>query len=265
MELREFERRARRVYEEIPDEYREGVDALVISREALPHPTLSDVYTLGECHTETYLSDFAGPDTTRSILVLYHGSFRRLADLDADFDWHGELWETITHELQHHLESLAAEDALEDVDYAADEHFKHLQGDPFDPFYYRAGAPVDVGIWRIEDQFFLELPYPASHTAPRAVEFEWHGRRHQVTVQPERGDLCFVWITGGLGAELGGAELGGAECGPAEGGPALALVLVRRPRLRDIVRSIFVRRPPRIVEVEASAERVPPPREESSA
>jgi hypothetical protein len=108
----EFEQRARDEWERIPAEYRQGVDGLVVERRAQPHPSLPDVYTLGECVTESYPSDFGGPDTIRSAVVLYYGSFFRLARLDEEFDWEHELWETLTHELQHHLESLASEDAL---------------------------------------------------------------------------------------------------------------------------------------------------------
>lgn len=52
MRFEEFERRAWRLWQEIPQEYREGVDGLVVERDALPHPTLPEIYTLGECMTE---------------------------------------------------------------------------------------------------------------------------------------------------------------------------------------------------------------------
>ncbi|MGH7505187.1 MAG: metallopeptidase family protein [Longimicrobiales bacterium] len=102
-----FERHARSEWDRIPDRYREGIDGLVVERDAKPHPDAPDVYTLGECVTEAYPSDFGGPDTIRSAVVLYYGSFLRLSRLDETFDWEEEVWETLTHELQHHLESLA--------------------------------------------------------------------------------------------------------------------------------------------------------------
>ena len=37
MRFRDFERAAREAFEEIPEEYREGVDGLTIRREALGH------------------------------------------------------------------------------------------------------------------------------------------------------------------------------------------------------------------------------------
>jgi len=112
MEFEAFEAAARAAYQEIPDAFKEGVGGLVVSREALVHPEYPDVFTLGHCLTEDHPSDYGSPDTTRSVIALYWGSFRQLAKLDPSFDWADELWETLTHELRHHLESLAGEDEL---------------------------------------------------------------------------------------------------------------------------------------------------------
>ena len=103
MEFETFEVAARAAYQEIPDAFKEGVGGLVVSREALVHPEHPDVFTLGHCLTEDHPSDYGGPDTTRSVIELYWGSFRQLSRRDASFDWDGELWETLTHELRHHL------------------------------------------------------------------------------------------------------------------------------------------------------------------
>lgn len=97
MKFAEFERRARKAFEEIPEQFKEGIDGLEVSRETVSHPTLPEVYTLGQCVTEEHVSDFGGPETTRSIIVLYWGSFRELAELHAQFDWDKETWETLTH------------------------------------------------------------------------------------------------------------------------------------------------------------------------
>jgi len=198
MKYIEFEALAWEMWDEIPDEYKEGVDGLVIRREALPHAALPDVYTLGECHTEPYPSEVGGPDTTRSVVVLYYGSFWRLSRLDDEFDWEAELWETITHELQHHLESLASEDALEEMDYAADENFKRLEGEPFDPFFYRSGEKQAPGVFRVENHFFIEVPVSAASEAPLSVEFSWQARPYRVPVPRDPGDICFVEVDGGV-------------------------------------------------------------------
>src|SRR5690606_36082044 len=142
--------RAWEFWEWIPERYKAGVDGLVVERDAKAHPSLPDVYTIGECVTEDYLSDYGGPDTTRSVVVLYYGSFLRLSRLTAGRDSEGELWETLTHELQHHLESLAAEDALVAMAYAADENFKRREGESFDPLFFRSGEAQGGGCYRVE-------------------------------------------------------------------------------------------------------------------
>ena len=124
MTFEEFERQAREAWEDIPLAYKEGVDGLTVRRAAPAHPDHADVFTLGECLTEEHASDFGSAETTRSIIALYWGSFQALARKNPEFDWDGEIWETLTHELRHHLESLAGDDALEDVDRAADETFR---------------------------------------------------------------------------------------------------------------------------------------------
>jgi hypothetical protein len=183
----DFEQRATQLWQEIPGTYRAGVDGLRVERGARAHPSLADVYTMGECLTETYPSDFGGPDTTRSLVVLYYGSFWRLSRLDPEFDWEGELWETLTHELRHHLESLAADDELEEQDYAADENFKRLEGSAFDPFFFRAGERVEGGWYRVEDEYFREYEGKSS-----PLEFEWERARYRVQVPDAEADVLFL-------------------------------------------------------------------------
>lgn len=225
------------MWEEIPDEYRAGVDGLVIERPSRPHPALPEIYTLGECLTETYPSDWGGPDTTRSVLVLYYGSFRALSELDPEFDWRYEIWETVTHELRHHLESLATEGALEDVDYAVDENFKRLNGEPFDPFFFRAGERVAPGIYEAERDLFIEVQWDdRSPPGPRA-EFPWRGTPHWVPVPREPGDVTFIEVIEGVDA----------------GTYALTVVLVRRLGPMASLRRWLRRERPAVVEIEATA------------
>ncbi|MDQ3557568.1 MAG: metallopeptidase family protein, partial [Gemmatimonadota bacterium] len=145
--FRDFDRRAREIFDGIPPDFREGVDGIDVRPDAVPHPALPEIYTLGECLTEHYPSEFGGPGEVLSTVVLYHGSFRRLAELDPEWDWEQELWETVTHEVRHHLESLAADDALEVQDYAEDQNFARREGASFDPFFYRQGVRVEEGVW----------------------------------------------------------------------------------------------------------------------
>ena len=93
--------------------------------EALPHPTFADVFTLGQCITEAYPSDWSGPETLRSVVVLFHGSFEALADPailastgrgSSGKPSHmscGTIWR-----------AWPDEDALEGVDYAMEEAFQ---------------------------------------------------------------------------------------------------------------------------------------------
>jgi len=235
VKFEQFEQRATELWQEIPREYQSGVDGLRVQRGAQAHPTLPDVYTLGECLTESYPSEFGGPDTTRSLVVLYYGSFWRLSRLDEGFDWEGELWETLTHELRHHLESLAADDALEDQDYAADENFKRLDGRSFDPFFFRAGEGLGDGWYRVEDEYFREY-----EGRSEVLEFEWEAGRYRVHVPESDADVLFLSVT----------PL------PPPLPPALCLVQTRPQGTMRLLRSIFASQRKVVQEYEVPAERI---------
>ena len=86
MRFEAFEARAWQDWERVPAEYKTGIDGLLIERDARAHPDLEEIYTLGECITESFPSEYSGPETTRSNIVLYYGSFLRLSMLDRDDD-----------------------------------------------------------------------------------------------------------------------------------------------------------------------------------
>jgi hypothetical protein len=212
----------------------------VVSREVRAHPTLPDVFTMGECLTEDHLSDFSGPDTTRSTIVLYWGSFAELARRDETFDWGEELWETLTHELRHHLESLARDEALEGVDYAADETFKRDEGLAFDPWYYQRGDDLGGGVYRVEKAFYLEQVWdPEAFARARTIEFPWRGGRYRVPRPEELGDIHFVMIE---------------DLEKAPG--TLELVLVRRRGWWSELKRVAGMRRPVVLESVAGAEPV---------
>ena len=172
-----------------------------MSRESLLHPELPHIYTLGQCATEDYVSDWGGPETTRSKVELYWGSFRALARSDPDFDWEGELWETLTHELRHHLESLARDDALEGVDYAADQTFKRDEGLDFDPWYFQHGDVLARGVFKIENNYYVEQAWrQADFDAASELELAWQGTTYRIPRPAELGDVHFVWVHGVLDA-----------------------------------------------------------------
>lgn len=222
MTLQEFEQLAQQAWTDIPQNFKAGVDGLVIEQAAHTHPEHNDFYTLGECVTEAYPSDFGGPDTIRSAVVLYYGSFRAVAQEDEEFDWEHEIRETLQHELQHHLEHLADDDRLGDFDYAVEENFKRVEGEPFDPFFYHAGEALGDQRYRVEDDVFVEV----QTKSPDATDYqlEWLNERYRIKLpattadilyavieqeMPEvRGDLCIVrirrkGIVGTLRAALG--------------------------------------------------------------
>ena len=177
MTFDDFSRLAQEAFQNIPAVYRDGVDGVTTVQAKETHPELPDVVTLGECLTHGHISDWQGPETTRSRVMLYYGSFRHMAKNDPDFDWEAELWETLTHELQHHLESLADEDALEALDYAMDESFKRGRGEPFDPWYYRWGEALE------------------------ALDFAWKHIKYRTPRPDTLGDIHFV-IVHGIGPRI---------------------------------------------------------------
>jgi len=141
MRLADFEALVQRLQTEVPAEYLEGVMEIEVSRNTLPHPTRSDIYTLGEC-IPLPLDHQDSPGGVLSRIVLYHGSFQALARLDSDFDWFAEAWDTLTHELRHHLEWKARAPDLEEFDWAAEQNFARQDGERFDPLFYRSGEKV---------------------------------------------------------------------------------------------------------------------------
>lgn len=170
MKLARFRELAARMWEEIPPEMKVGVEALVVEKGTEPHPHIENVYTLGECLTEDWPSQYGGPGDTRSELVLYHGSFRALSRLDPAFDWEYELWETILHELLHHREAAAGEAGLDAYDWAVEQDQLRHAGRPFDPTFYRAVPPGPDGTVRIESEIFLETAAPRGASEAR---FTW--------------------------------------------------------------------------------------------
>jgi hypothetical protein len=199
MRFSDFERTARAVWDEIPDAYRQGVAGLIVDRSTVSQDDHPDVFTLGECVTEEYPSQYGGPETTRSAVVLYYGSFREVAEEADDFDWEAEIHETIMHELQHHLESLATEDALEDVDYAVDENFKRLEGGVFDPLFFRAGEPIaapgPASAYQVEVDVFVQVLTRSRE--PVTFGFEWSDTRYRVNLPAAAADVTYVLLENG--------------------------------------------------------------------
>lgn len=102
--------------DDIPDTFLQGLQGVHAIEEEKPEEGYVDVWRMGE-YLDPGPDDFlGGSDGLGRHVALYYGSFARIAEGDPDFDWEGEIWETLTHELQHHVESLAGDGALIEQD-----------------------------------------------------------------------------------------------------------------------------------------------------
>jgi predicted Zn-dependent protease with MMP-like domain len=151
----EFDRLAREMLQSVPEEYRRGVAGILLHRASHSHPHLPKYFTLGECEPVPFGADGS---EWNSRIHLYHGSFRSLARKDPDFDWEEELWETILHEIRHHLEDRAGAGHLADEDAAEEENEKRRRGLPFSPNFYRLGETEDRDEYWVGGDCFLEIP-----------------------------------------------------------------------------------------------------------
>lgn len=221
----------RRMADEVPAEYLDGVVEIVVSRKTVPHPARADIWTMGECIPLPAVD--ADPDAIQSRVVLYYGSFAALAATDPDFDWREEAWETLTHELRHHLEWRARAPELEALDRAVEANYARHDGDPFDPLFYRDGDAVAPGVYRVEDDYFLELEVRDTG-AP--VTFGWHGRAYRCMLPAETTRPAFLEVAG------------------LEDPPPGALHLVLRPRA-GLFRLFHAQGQPFVGSVEAVATR----------
>ena len=218
--LADFEAMVRRIADEVPADFMQGVAEISVSPRAVPHPDRAEIYTLGEC-IPLPAADGESAEGIQSRIVLYHGSFAALAGLQEGFDWREEAWETLTHELRHHLEWRARAPALEAFDRAVEQNFARQDGEAFDPLFYLDGEPAGEDAYRVDDDVFLDRLVPAP---PATVPVRWRGRFYRIEVPAGATLPAFLTLEGV------------AEPPPGD----LVLVLRRKPGLRDILR----RRPP---------------------
>jgi hypothetical protein len=205
MRRRDFEAMVRAMTAELPPPFLEGVTGIEVTGKTVPHPLRADVYTLGECVPHvTGGPDDEGP-TLRSRILLHYGSFAALAGLHDGFDWREEAWETLTHELRHHLEWRARVPALEALDDAVEANYARIEGDRFDPAFFLHGERIAErgegreDVYKVEDDLFLDVPLDAKahRAAPGSVRgFTWHGRRWAVTLPAAIGDVLFLTLEG---------------------------------------------------------------------
>lgn len=205
----------RRLCNEVPAHFFEGIAEVVVSPRTVPHPERAEIFTLGECAPlPTELG--SGLEGLHSRIVLYHGSFAALAQLQEQFDWRLEAWETLTHELRHHLEWRARAPDLEDLDWAVEHNFARHDGDWFDPTFFLSGELQPDGEYRLEDDVFIDQ---IVRSLPPAVSFAWRGQGYSAPI-PQGAELpCFLTVEG--------------VADPPDGD--LVVVLRRKPGVRDLL------------------------------
>lgn len=182
----------RRMAEEIPEEFLEGVADITVSRRTVPHPDRPGIFTLGECVPLPAASD--DPGAVQSRVVLYHGSFSEVAQDHPEFDWREEAWETLAHEIRHHVEWRARAPDLEALDVAAEQNYARHDGERFDPAFYRDGERLPGGVFRVEDDYFIELDPKASRAG--TATFSWAGSRYRVALPAGLTGPAFLLVEG---------------------------------------------------------------------
>jgi hypothetical protein len=187
--LDDFQQLVERLLKQVPPTYLDGVVAVEVSPKTVPHPVRGDVYTLGQC---TPLEWSGNGADLQSRVVLYHGSFAALAQLGG-FDWREQAWETLSHELRHHLEWRANVGALEAYDWATEQNFARQERQPFDPVFYRSGERIADGVYKVEDDVFIE---GREGTKRQRVEFVWHGKRYRISMPPAVRPPVFLTLEG---------------------------------------------------------------------
>ena len=214
MRLADFEVMVRRLCDEVPADFFDGIAEVIVSPRAVPHPERPGVFTLGEC-IPLPVQVGSGVEGLQSQVVMYHGSFAALARLEQGMDWRQEAWETLTHELRHHLEWRAHAPDLEDFDCAVEHNFARHDGEPFDPTFFLSGNPEGEDRYSVEDDVFIDRIVGA---VPGSVEFSWHGREYRIELPQDAELPCFLVVEGV------------SDPPPGE----LIIVLRRRPGVRDL-------------------------------
>ena len=235
MRRRDFETMVRELVGQLPADFREGIVAIEVTSKTVPHPVRSGIYTLGECIPHAFGAPGDEGAQLRSTVQLHHGSLAALAAGAPDFDWRREAWETLTHEVRHHLEWRANVPALEALDDAVEANYARQDGEPFEPLFFRDGESIAPSVTKVEDDVFVDVPLGRRAwlgAAGGTVPFAWHGRPYRVALPARLPDVLFV-------------TAGGVEPEPAGD---LIVVVRRRPGLRDLFRR------PEVGQVKATAE-----------
>ncbi|MFI5279431.1 MAG: hypothetical protein ACHQU1_02960 [Gemmatimonadales bacterium] len=225
MRLADFEQLVKDLDLQVPAEFKDGIEGIEVTPRTIPDPVHADVFTLGECVPHSFGEDGAA---LRSTVLLHHGSFAALARISPGFDWKKEAWDTLTHELRHHLEWRSRVPALERLDDAVDANYARQAREAFEPLFFLDGEMLAPGVTKVEDDVFLDVPLGGRawrRAAGGVRSVTWHGRAYSVTLPAELPDVLFLMLEG-------------AKPEPAGD---LVLVIRRRPGLRDLWHRPIVR------------------------
>lgn len=222
-----FEDMVRGLARDLPPEFLDGIVDIVVTVKTVPHPVRRDVFTLGECQPH----DFGAPDEDapglRSTVELHYGSFAALAKIDPSFDWRREAWETLTHEVRHHLEWRARVPELEALDEAVEANYARHDGEPFPALFFLDGERLAPKVTKVEDDVFIDVVLEArawKRAGGTALPIVWHGAEYEVTLPARLPDVLFLTMTGALPEPAGD----------------LVVVVRRQPGARDLLRQADV-------------------------
>ncbi len=179
MHLEAFERYAFACWESIPEHFREGVTQFVVDPGVFFKEEFDDGWVYGTCEPDAAMLALPEAPIT-SIITLYFGSFVHIASDAEDFDWREEIWETVRHELQHHLEWRSGVDHLGDDDDLQDENSRRVQGLPFAGDFHRLGTQLGRTAWLADGDLFVELELPEARwerVLGEPIEVSWGGVR----------------------------------------------------------------------------------------
>lgn len=123
--FQDFAELAEGLWDEVPERFKQGLQGFHVLERLKPDPEEAGLVRLGEYHDPGFPSVLGGNPGLGRHIALYYGSFAQIAG--PGFDWEGEIWQTIIHELQHHLESLAWRDDLVQWDIAQLREFRSRQ------------------------------------------------------------------------------------------------------------------------------------------
>jgi hypothetical protein len=112
MTFPEFQTRLAELLELIPETFLKNLQGVHCFPELKASPEERGLVRMGEYLDPGFEGFGDGRVHIGRHINIYYGSFVAVARHDAHFDWEAQLWETLTHELQHHLESQANDQSL---------------------------------------------------------------------------------------------------------------------------------------------------------